>query len=217
MPVAQRLDVLVKKFREIEPPDTRLWTNDERRQLFERMQALRQTIAGDAALKAEYIRQLRNSTVTNRNGISAFDLDYSFLEESEGARVPFGYKVLSGGQPLESSGVTTATGFDIGTKSIADMEKAGLPGLLITTLSPYAASGPPKISKNARGRIITVPRYFRGVDGAYLFLDTHPLGAGTISQGPFRYTVTNYANSLMPAEITALDAASLKDRAIAAQ
>lgn len=61
-------------------------------------------------------------------------IDYSFLSAREGGARLDGYVPA----PTESkSGVTIATGFDLGQRTKADLRALGLPLSLIDTLAPY--------------------------------------------------------------------------------
>lgn len=61
-------------------------------------------------------------------------IDYSFLSELEGGSRTKGYVPAAG---VSKSGVTIATGFDLGQRNEADLKALGLSGNLITTLQPY--------------------------------------------------------------------------------
>ncbi|MDR2051131.1 MAG: pesticin C-terminus-like muramidase [Deltaproteobacteria bacterium] len=62
----------------------------------------------------------------------------SVLERFEGRRVSAGYVPAdASGKPLGSSGVTVATGLDLGQQTVASLEGMGLPAALIDRFRPY--------------------------------------------------------------------------------
>jgi len=61
-------------------------------------------------------------------------VDYKFLSDREGGRKLLGYVPNSGGS---KSGVTIATGFDLGQHNEADLEKLKLSKTLIDKFKPY--------------------------------------------------------------------------------
>jgi len=61
-------------------------------------------------------------------------IDYAFISEREGGSVTEGYVPAS---QISRSGVTIATGFDLGQRSEADLTKLGLAADLIAKLEPY--------------------------------------------------------------------------------
>lgn len=61
-------------------------------------------------------------------------IDYSFLSDLEGGRATKGYVPAAG---VSKSGVTIATGFDLGQRSESDLKKLGLSVALIEKLKPY--------------------------------------------------------------------------------
>ena len=69
-------------------------------------------------------------------------IDWNFISEREGGRHLVGYLPKKDGEVLDSSGVTIATGFDIGQHSVMELERMELPRDLIDILEPYClASG----------------------------------------------------------------------------
>ena len=64
----------------------------------------------------------------------ANEIDYDFISAREGGSQTMGY-VPAGA--VSNSGVTVATGFDLGCRSVADLNQLGLPGALVTKLTPY--------------------------------------------------------------------------------
>jgi hypothetical protein len=54
-------------------------------------------------------------------------IDYSFLSDLEGGRTTIGYVPAAA---VSKSGVTIATGFDLGQRSEADLKRLGLPANL---------------------------------------------------------------------------------------
>ncbi len=61
-------------------------------------------------------------------------VDAGFISDREGAAVQNGYVPASN---TSNSGVTVATGVDLGTKSLSDLQRWRLPAPLITKLTPY--------------------------------------------------------------------------------
>lgn len=66
----------------------------------------------------------QSATMDNR-------IDANFIADREGAALPNGYV------PSSNSGVTVATGVDLGQRNITDLQRLGLPQPLITKLTPY--------------------------------------------------------------------------------
>ncbi|MFL1483206.1 pesticin C-terminus-like muramidase [Marinobacter sp. LN3S78] len=64
----------------------------------------------------------------------SLNIDYSFISDLEGGRVLRAYVPNPGGS---NSGVTVATGFDLGQRNEADLQRLGLSQSLITKLKPY--------------------------------------------------------------------------------
>jgi hypothetical protein len=62
-------------------------------------------------------------------------IDWTFIGKLEGAGIARGYVP---NPSTSNSGVTVATGFDIGQHSTADLEAMGLPDELVAKLEPYA-------------------------------------------------------------------------------
>jgi hypothetical protein len=62
------------------------------------------------------------------------NIDYSFLSAREGGCKTTGYVPVSS---KSSSGVTVATGFDLGARSEADLNRLGLTAGLVAKLKPY--------------------------------------------------------------------------------
>lgn len=62
-------------------------------------------------------------------------IDWTFIGKLEGAGIARGYVP---NPSTSNSGVTVATGFDIGQRSAADLEAMGLPDDLVAKLAPYA-------------------------------------------------------------------------------
>ena len=62
------------------------------------------------------------------------NIDYSFLSAREGGCKTTGYVPMSS---KSSSGVTVATGFDLGARSEADLNRLGLTAGLVAKLKPY--------------------------------------------------------------------------------
>jgi hypothetical protein len=62
------------------------------------------------------------------------NIDFSFISSLEGGQQLTGYVPASG---VSNSGVTVATGFDLGARNEADLKKLNLSLSLITKLKPY--------------------------------------------------------------------------------
>ena len=62
------------------------------------------------------------------------DIDFDFISAREGGRQLDGYVPAAN---VSRSGVTIATGFDLGQCNALDLRRLGLPGALIEQLSPY--------------------------------------------------------------------------------
>lgn len=62
------------------------------------------------------------------------NIDYEFLSAREGGCKTIGYVPAA---QVSKSGVTIATGFDLGPRSEAELNNLGLPILLIAKLKPY--------------------------------------------------------------------------------
>ena len=87
------------------------------------------------------------------------NIDWTFISAREGGCKLNGYIPKSNGKVLDSSGVTIATGFDVGQYSTNDLKKMGIPHDLIGILEPYCeyigqeaeeimdAMGPPQITE----------------------------------------------------------------------
>jgi hypothetical protein len=61
-------------------------------------------------------------------------IDYKFISEREGGSKTTGYVPAT---DVSKSGVTIATGFDLGQRSEADLRKLGITAALINKLKPY--------------------------------------------------------------------------------
>jgi hypothetical protein len=61
-------------------------------------------------------------------------IDYDFISKREGGSLTYGYVPAAA---VSKSGVTIATGFDLGQRSAADLRNLGLPTELIEKLTPY--------------------------------------------------------------------------------
>lgn len=62
------------------------------------------------------------------------NIDYKFLSDLEGGSKTSGYVPAAG---VSKSGVTIATGFDLGQRSESDLTTLGLNKILIKKLKPY--------------------------------------------------------------------------------
>ena len=63
-------------------------------------------------------------------------IDWSFIESLEGFETR-GYVPMQDGKPLGKSGVTIASGVDIGQRSVEDLRRHRLPEHIIDQLAPY--------------------------------------------------------------------------------
>ncbi|WP_193744581.1 pesticin C-terminus-like muramidase [Dickeya zeae] len=92
---------------------------------------------------------LTHSTVSNSNQsgnkpissdqdfLKEFNIDISFLRESEGMRTD-GYVPLNkDGTPVENSGVTIGMGIDLGQREAKDLIRDGVPSSIVEKLKPY--------------------------------------------------------------------------------
>jgi hypothetical protein len=61
-------------------------------------------------------------------------IDYNFISDLEGGQKLNGYVPASG---VSKSGVTIATGFDLGARNESDLKALGIGGTLLTKLKPY--------------------------------------------------------------------------------
>jgi len=61
-------------------------------------------------------------------------IDYKFISDREGGQKLKGYVPAAG---VSKSGVTIATGFDLGARKEADLKKLGISGNLLIKLKPY--------------------------------------------------------------------------------
>lgn len=77
-------------------------------------------------------------------------IDYAFLSQLEGGSKTTGYVPAAG---VSKSGVTVATGFDLGQRNEADLKALGLPSSLIAKLKPYLG----KKSKDAQDALAKAP------------------------------------------------------------
>lgn len=69
--------------------------------------------------------------------IKSNKVDWGWIGVHEGTNVLNGYIPTQGGKVIENSGVTIATGYDLGQHSYAEMIKIGIPEDLAKKLSPY--------------------------------------------------------------------------------
>ena len=74
------------------------------------------------------------------------NIDYKFLSQLEGGSKTIGYVPAAA---VSKSGVTIATGFDLGQRNEADLKKLGLSTALVTKLKPYLG----KKSKDAQAAL----------------------------------------------------------------
>lgn len=80
----------------------------------------------------------------------ADEIDYGFISDREGGSLTTGY-VPAGG--VSNSGVTIATGFDLGARNIGDLNALSLEGPLVDKLKPYLG----KIKKDAEDALKATP------------------------------------------------------------
>lgn len=64
-------------------------------------------------------------------------VDWDFIDEREGVLTTGYVPNGTNRRPDANSGVTIATGFDLGGRSVADLQRLGLDDDLVTTLTPY--------------------------------------------------------------------------------
>lgn len=64
-------------------------------------------------------------------------VDWKFIADREGVHTRGYVPADKGGQPNNKSGVTVATGFDLGGRTTDNLQRLGLPKDLIDTLTPY--------------------------------------------------------------------------------
>jgi len=72
------------------------------------------------------------------NGQYGTLVNFAYLAQWEGGQLLHGYVPYSGKRVAGASGVTIATGFDIGQKSAGQMDKLGIEPTLLAKLSPFA-------------------------------------------------------------------------------
>lgn len=82
-------------------------------------------------------------------------IDYKFLSELEGGSKTTGYVPAAG---VSKSGVTIATGFDLGQRNEADLKKLGLSLALVNKLKPYLG----RKSKDAKDVLKKTPLIITG-------------------------------------------------------
>lgn len=70
------------------------------------------------------------------------NIDFSFISKNEGGQLLNGYIPSRGGAPIDRSGVTVATGFDIGAHTAAEISILGVSDELQKKLLPYVATAP---------------------------------------------------------------------------
>lgn len=64
------------------------------------------------------------------------EVDWAKIKGYEGQRLD-GYVPTKNGVPIGTSGVTVASGFDLGARNLSDLQKLGFDNSLIATLTPY--------------------------------------------------------------------------------
>ena len=77
-------------------------------------------------------------------------VDHQFISDREGGSQTTGYVPASG---VSNSGVTVATGFDLGSRSMSDLNGLGLDSALATKLKPYLG----KVKKDAEDALKAAP------------------------------------------------------------
>lgn len=80
----------------------------------------------------------------------ADQVDHKFISEREGGSRTTGYVPASG---VSNSGVTVATGFDLGARNMSDLNGLGLDSALVAKLKPYLG----KVKKDAEDALKTAP------------------------------------------------------------
>ena len=93
------------------------------------------------------------------------EIDFGFIKELEGFRLT-GYVPKEKGKELGTSGVTIASGFDLGAHNINDL--AGLPEDLIQKFSPYLGLKGKEASNKASLNCISLIAAFPSGVLAYL-------------------------------------------------
>ena len=83
----------------------------------------------------------------------ALNIDYSFISALEGGRVLKGYVPNPGGS---NSGVTVATGFDLGQRNEVDLQSLGFSQPLVTKLKPYLSIKSIQASKFLASNPLTI-------------------------------------------------------------
>ena len=68
----------------------------------------------------------------NKEGV-----DWSFIGEMEGGAKRTGYIPTEGGKAIGKSGLTLATGWDVGQMSMEELESSGLPQSIVDKVSPF--------------------------------------------------------------------------------
>ena len=76
-----------------------------------------------------------NSFLVSKDGREA--VDWNFIANKEGGQKTQGYIVKIGENPAPNSGVTIATGFDLGEKTKSGLLEMGLSPTLVNKLEPY--------------------------------------------------------------------------------
>jgi hypothetical protein len=89
------------------------------------------------------------------------------LESFEGKGVARGYVPARNGEPIGSSGVTIATGLDLGQQTVASLEVMGIPRSLIERFRPYLGAKTKEAQYIlARSPLTLTPEEVALVDGA---------------------------------------------------
>lgn len=95
----------------------------------------------------------------NTGTAPANSISWNFVNQHEGVQVDHVYVPTQNGVPIEKSGATVSSGFDIGQHTVADMHTLGFPQYIINEFTPYAAYGPgqPRIGQAAVDAVTAHP------------------------------------------------------------
>lgn len=85
-------------------------------------------------MKLPNLQNLIDTSLKMESTIMPDNIDYKFLGDLEGGCETTGYVPASG---VSKSGVTIATGFDLGQRSQSDLKSLGISATLISKLQPY--------------------------------------------------------------------------------
>src|SRR5215216_283993 len=83
------------------------------------------------------IAQATQAAVANNVPTLPAEVDWDFIDEREGVHTTGYVPNGSNRRPDANSGVTIATGFDLGRRSVDDLRRLGLDDDLVALLTPY--------------------------------------------------------------------------------